>query len=268
MLEVHVAGYRVESHSPESARYTSRVVLVHGLWTGAWCWAHFGSFLAHRGWEVFAPDLRGRPGSRPARIGDVAFEDYVEDVATILSRIEKPGDAPPVLIGHDVGALVAFAAAAIRDCRAVVALAPPLPGTQTTEYRRQLGRTRGWIHRVVVPPATVDPEESLDRSRLQVDSARIARSLLRDEALAEPTAVPTLLVGGARDPFVSAMKLEHAASRAGCGFAARAAAHWGLAGAGFERQVDVVHRWVVRQVGAPLLRLSGYEDVDEDEEAD
>lgn len=261
MFEIRIGPYRAEAYSPENARYTSRVLLVHGLWTGAWCWQHFGSFLAHRGWEVIAPDLRGRLGSRQARLEDVTFEDYVTDLIELISF---ETDAPPVVIGHDLGGMIAVAASLRVPCRAVVALSPPFPSAHTPAYGKMLRHSVGWLRRAVGQPPASLAEPELDSSRLQPDSGRVIRGLLRGEPAIERCGAPILVVAGERDPYLDTARLEAQARTLGSAFATRDAGHWGLHGSGFERHVDLVHRWLVREIGSPLLKLTGFEDLDDE----
>ncbi|MEA2625077.1 MAG: hypothetical protein QOD06_1122 [Candidatus Binatota bacterium] len=259
MLEVRIGDFHGESHPPENARYNARLVLVHGLWTGAWLWRHFASFLAHRGWEVVAPDLRGRPQSRGARIARVTVSDYFADLTEILSADQSPA----VVIGHGVGGLLALEAAASLPVRAAVALAPPLPGTVTEEFRRALRRGGGVFRRPLPPPDTLTPDAAIDAAQLQPDSPRVARALLAGELSPRRPLVPAAIVAGVRDPWVDAGALEEWAARLGAAFLSRDAAHYGLAARGFERQVDAIHRWIVSVLGSDLLKLTGTEDLDE-----
>jgi pimeloyl-ACP methyl ester carboxylesterase len=262
MIEIHVGPYRAEAYSPENARYTSRILLLHGLWAGAWCWRFFASFLAHRGWEVIAPDLRGRPGSLAADLRRVDFEDYAADARELISLATDP--SPPVLVGHDLGGLIAIASAAGTRCRAVVALAPPLPSAHTDAYRELLRRSLGWFSPGVARAPTDAAEAGFDASRLQSDSGSVVRALLRGEIRLEPVKSPTLVVAASRDPFLDSRRLEAQARSLGSSFAERASGHWALEGEGFERDVDLVHRWLVQQLGSGLLKLTGYEDRDEE----
>ena len=261
MLEIRIGSYRAEAYSPESARYTSRLILVHGLWAGAWCWRHFGSFLAHRGWEAIAPDLRGRPGSRTAHVQDVKFEDYVSDLVEMIAR---ETDSPPIVIGHDLGGLVAIAASLHVTCRAVVALAPPFSSAHTAAYVEMLRRSLGWLRRGVAHPPDALDEADLDPARLQADSGHLVRSLLRNEPILEKAGAPSLILAGKRDPYLDASRLEAHAQRLGAAFATRDAGHWGLQNRNFESHVDLVHRWLVRELGSSLLKLTGYEDLEEE----
>ena len=50
---------------PSGAARGYPLVLLHGLWAGAWIFEDWLEPAAERGWDVWAPNLRGRAGSRP-----------------------------------------------------------------------------------------------------------------------------------------------------------------------------------------------------------
>jgi hypothetical protein len=35
------------------------LLLLHGFWTGSWIWQPLVTYLAHRGWESWAPSITG-----------------------------------------------------------------------------------------------------------------------------------------------------------------------------------------------------------------
>src|SRR4029453_18774510 len=94
---------------PETDKFTAPLVLVHGLWDRAAVWRRFAGYLAHRGWQCIALVRRGE-------VSDVAT--HVSDLRTAIAAV----DAPPVIVGHDFGALLALHCGDVA--RAVVALAP------------------------------------------------------------------------------------------------------------------------------------------------
>ena len=80
------------------------ILFVHGAYVGAWCWEeNFLDWFAERGFPSYAVSLRGHGGS-PGRgqLNDFGLADYAEDVARAAAQLP----APPVLIGHSMGALV------------------------------------------------------------------------------------------------------------------------------------------------------------------
>ena len=99
------------------------LLFVHGAFIGAWCWdEHFLPYFAARGHDAWAVDLRGH--GEQAVVSDFAsLDDYVADV---LLAIEQIG-APPVLIGHSMGAVVVQRAVRRAQVRALSLLAPVPP---------------------------------------------------------------------------------------------------------------------------------------------
>ena len=88
-------------------------VLLHGITANAMAWAPVAAALAG-GFEVIAPDLRGR--ARSAHLpGPYGLDRHADDVATLLDRFGADRDAgadATVLVGHSMGAFVAALAAA------------------------------------------------------------------------------------------------------------------------------------------------------------
>lgn len=84
------------------------VVLVHGAWHGAWCWAALQHALDDRGIPSLAVDLPGH-GASTLPLGDLHGDAL--HVGEVLDRI--PG--PVVLVGHSYGGAVITQAAADRD---------------------------------------------------------------------------------------------------------------------------------------------------------
>src|SRR5436309_3388174 len=134
-MEKRLATLRAAVSTPERSKFTAPLLLVHGLWSGSWMWQEVAGTLSQRGWEVWALDLRGRPGSRPVdTLGGVRLEDYVEDVVAAAQALW----APPVVCGHDLGALLALIAAAQVTPRALLLLAPVLPRAWVADGRPPL----------------------------------------------------------------------------------------------------------------------------------
>lgn len=109
----------------KSARKRSRAPLlfVHGAFIGAWCWdEHFLQYFADRGYDAWAVDLRGHADHEQTE--DLAsIDDYVADVLLAVEQLE----APPVLIGHSMGAIVVQRALRRAKARAMALLAPVPP---------------------------------------------------------------------------------------------------------------------------------------------
>src|SRR3954469_23230457 len=78
---------------------TPIVVLVHGAWHGAWCWAALQTELDSRGIPSLAIDLPGH-GASPAPLGDLSTDAAA--VSATLATITRP----VVLVGHSYGGAV------------------------------------------------------------------------------------------------------------------------------------------------------------------
>jgi len=241
---------------PEGPRYSAPLILLPGLWAGPPSWRGVASYLAHRGWECHALDLRPHADGIAARAADVVA--YVGRLST-----------PAALIGHDAGALVALAAAAHGAAAVVVLLAPLVPGS---------GGARSVALRPTALPALVlgrrvPPPTGHARRLLLSGLPAAARELVASELAAESPAavldiararvdpaplggVPGLVVSGADDPLLSPASAATFADEVGAVHHVLAGAgHWLLAGPVWQHTVGLVHRWIVQQLGEPLLDL-------------
>lgn len=100
---------------------TRTAIMVHGAFCGGWAFDAFRRPFEAAGYRVLAPSLKGHaPGET---VAGLSMADYAGQVADLVR--EQP--APPVLVGHSLGGLVAQMAAARADVAALVLLAPSPP---------------------------------------------------------------------------------------------------------------------------------------------
>ncbi len=118
-------GIHIETHQPERRSRKPPLLLVHGVLTGSWLWTEFAAYLAERGWEAHAMNLRGHFTSAPAELEDVRMADYADDVATAMRQLARPA----VLVTWGIGALAALMYAERNPSRVLglVLLAPSPP---------------------------------------------------------------------------------------------------------------------------------------------
>ena len=116
-------GIHVETHQPERRSRKPPLLLVHGALTGSWLWTDFAAFLAERGWEAHAMNLRGHFTSDVADLDETRMSDYADDVAVGMRHLARPG----VIIGWGIGALAALMYAQRRPVLGLVLLAPSPP---------------------------------------------------------------------------------------------------------------------------------------------
>jgi non-heme chloroperoxidase len=101
------------------------VVMIHGAFNGGWVFDAWRARFEEAGYKVLAPTLRYHDcGHKPPReLGTTSVLDYAGDLEKLIGTL----DAPPVLLGHSMGGLLAQMLAARIDVRALVLLAPSAP---------------------------------------------------------------------------------------------------------------------------------------------
>jgi pimeloyl-ACP methyl ester carboxylesterase len=78
-------------------------VLVHGAWSGGWCYARVADLLRERGHKVFTPTLTGQGERSHLLTGAVNLSTHITDVLGVL-RYERLSNV--VLAGHSYGGMV------------------------------------------------------------------------------------------------------------------------------------------------------------------
>ncbi len=239
---------------PESARYTTSLLCVPGVWAGPGIWRAFAGYLAHRGWESHLLDVR---------VLDAGVAERAAAVAAHAAALP----APPVLLGHDLGSLVVLAAAARARTAALVLLAPLVPGSAPARALALRPATflQLLLARPVPPPSGAAaaplcgelpaPLGSAVVASLAPESPRALREVVRPRTPPAAVAgVPALVVAGDRDPLLPPPAAAAFARTLGAEHRSLdAAGHWLLAGPAWQRGVGLVHRWIVQRLGEPLL---------------
>lgn len=110
---------------PAAADRRPPVLLVHGAYHGAWCWAYWIARLAADGREVAALDWRGHGGlPRPADFVQTGVKGFAEDVGAAIATFDRP----PVVAGHSLGGLLVPIAASTHETAGLVLVCPSPPG--------------------------------------------------------------------------------------------------------------------------------------------
>jgi len=236
----------VETLAGEGPRYTAPMVCLPALWAGPASWRSAGALLAHRGWHCHLVDIRGVPGGIAGR-------------GTAVGAYAATLGAPPVLVGHDAGALVALATAGRTPIAALVLVAPlHAPRAIRLGARGTLALVLG---RPVPPPVASDwldllaPDAAVVRAGLGPEDARAVREALSGRGASDAVpSVPTLVVAGTHDRLLPPSAASTVARALGAELASvDGGGHWLLAGAAWQATVRLVHRWLVQALGEPLL---------------
>src|SRR5450755_4556773 len=115
----------VRSHLPRAKSARPPLLFVHGGYCDAWCWEPFFlPWFAAQGFPSYALSLRGHGNSGGlASLFVAGLDDFVADVEHVAGQLA----APPLLIGHSMGAAVLERMLATRPVRAAALLAPVPP---------------------------------------------------------------------------------------------------------------------------------------------
>lgn len=196
------------------------VVMIHGAFAGPWAWDGFAGKFRAAGYKVHAPMLRHHDKQKPsASLGQTSLGDYAGDLEAFVKEL----DAPPIVIGHSMGGLLAQMLAARCPASALVLLAPSAP----------------WG----VPPSTLFEIASAQSMLLNVG---FWNSILKpDEHIAGRHSLDQL-AGSERGAVMARFVPES-------GRAVFEIMHWGL-DMGRASEVDV------RKVACPVLVIAGGED--------
>jgi pimeloyl-ACP methyl ester carboxylesterase len=142
---VDAGRIRFEVHACGDPASQDLALLLHGFPEHAISWRHQLPLLARLGYRVWAPNQRGYGRSvRPPLVRDYALDQLVADVGEL---IDASGARRVLLVGHDWGGAVAWAAALshVRTIDRLVVMNLPHPRKFTEALRvswRQ--RMRSW----------------------------------------------------------------------------------------------------------------------------
>ena len=214
------------------------LLMLHGLFGGAWYFEKYLRFFAALGWPAYALDVRGHHGSRPvADLGKVGIADFVADATEASSWIAARHEMQrPVVIGHSMGGLLAQKLAEADTVSAAVLLcsAPPrgIMLVTPTLLLKQVKHLPALLGSRALEGTPADHEElTFNRvpegeraalvARLVPESGRVGREISLGTTRVDARAVrcPVLCVSAADDRFVPA--------RVGARLAAKYhASHW------------------------------------------
>ncbi len=242
------------------------VVMVHGAFCGGWAFEKFREPFEAAGHQVLAPDLRGHAADAPSgAVVGVSMSDYARDIAALCAAQA----APPILVGHSMGGLVAAMAARRAPVRALVLLAPSAPwgvaGSSVEEAITAVGLySQGpfWAQ-AVSPDRGIMSRFSLDRmtraerqavtARLRPESGRALYETLNwwlDPFMTTSLSpgsgrAPCLVLGGERDVAHPPATVRQTASRMDATFIeAPGMSHWLLGEPGWREVADIALGWL------------------------
>ncbi|MBN2501091.1 MAG: alpha/beta fold hydrolase [Anaerolineales bacterium] len=91
-------------YTPKERKHETPILMLHGMWHGAWCWRYWQQLFAQWGWESIAFSLPGHansPVQRPLR--QCTLDYYLSFLVAEVERLPRK----PILFGHSMGGALA-----------------------------------------------------------------------------------------------------------------------------------------------------------------
>lgn len=240
------------------------VLLLHGFPQYLHCWRAQLPALADAGYHCVAVDLRGYGGSSaPA---DPSRYSQLHLTADLVELTLALGHDDAVLVGHDMGAHLAWAAAVLVPdrVRAVAALSVPLRARGTRPPLEAAAETLGaGFYQIGFQPADA-PERDLDghvdsflagifdglsgAPEHPVSSLVVPDGAAFSDLFPAPAALPHWLEQGDLDAYISTFRTT--------GFAG--AVNWYR---NIDRNWELMAAWAHETVRVPSLYLAGERDI-------
>jgi len=248
------------------------VVFIHGGFCGGWSFDHLRKPFEAAGHATLAPDLRGHEaGAAPQAVVGVSMGDYAADIVKLCESLP----APPILVGHSMGGLVAQMAAMRTPVAAMALLAPsPAWGGSASSveeaiaafglhflgpyWARSLPPDRSAMDAYCMPRMS-KAERDAAFARMVPESGRAIFETLNwwlDPFMTTGVnpmrlKAPALALVGQRDAIHPPRTVRMSARRIGAAFQELPGmSHWLLSEPGWETVADAILAWLAEQPGA------------------
>jgi pimeloyl-ACP methyl ester carboxylesterase len=263
-----IAGLSAEEYSPEQAKFRSPLLLVHGVWSGAWCWQSWGTHFSNLGWDAIAVDLRRRSTENPlGQLKGLGFSDCVQDLGDVIRSLSDP----PVVLAMNLGALMALKALEDRKLAALVLVSPAPPKNiagARSRAQQLLWLKYRWLiflHRpfqidekdfcaYFLTPLSANLQSTLSR-QIVPDASDVVREFLAPRLSVESRSLscPILVLAGGDDRITPAPTSARIASLLDAEFKEYPGqGHWLIEHDG-ENIVRDIHRWIIQKLGEKIL---------------
>lgn len=262
-----IAGLLTERYPPEKPKFKAPLVLVHGLWTGGWCWRTWATHFCNLGWDCWALNFRGRvEHASDKSLSQLGLIDCVDDLIKFISYFPSP----PVVIAHDVGALVALKTVKVKSVSALILAAPTVPKNVQVTRSRMLRFLRLKYLPLIFLGRPFRPDEK-DLSKILAPLPESMRARISSEMVPESQHMvselfscrvqidarrvecPTVILAGGQDAMIPPTSSRLFARWLGSEYREYPdQGHWIIELEG-EPLVREIHRWLVQKLGEDIL---------------
>ena len=267
-MERLIAGVPAEDYPPEQAKFRSPLLLVHGVWSGAWCWLRWATHFSNLGWESIAIDLRHRSAQNPmGNLDNLSFSDCVRDLVQVIRSFSTP----PVLLAMNLGALMALKASEQTNLSALILVSPLPPGNLAAArsrpqrllwlkyrllilLRRPLRIDAKDFRAYFLVPLSENLQSTLFRQTAPESSALVREFLVPGVSLeTRQLSCPMLTLSGSDDKIMPTETTRRMAEWLGGDFREYPGqGHWLIEHDG-ENIVRDIHRWIIQKLGEKIL---------------
>ena len=267
-MKAVIAGLSADHYPPEQKKFKSPLILVHGVWSGPWCWQSWATHFCNLGWDCAAVDLRRCGGENDiGNLPRLSFTDCVRDLGEVIRSFPNP----PVLVAMNLGALLALKALEESTLAALILVSPSPPSNLTVgrsrpqhllwlKYRlllflrRPIRIAEKDFRLYFLTPLSENVQNRLVRETVP-DSSALVREFLAPRIGFEPRSLtcPLLVLGGSDDKLTPVTNTSRMArSLAGEFKEYPGQGHWLIEHDG-ENVVRDIHRWIIRRLGERIL---------------
>ena len=259
---------RIDRYPPEKPKFKSAILLVHGLWTGSWCWQTWATHFCNLGWDCWAVNLHGRS---EAASFDTSTSGTWKLVAEELTHVTHSLLSPPIVLAHSSGALVALKAAEETAFSALVLASPlppqnaPIPRSRAVRLLRlkylplmYLGHSfrieEKDLRKNFLAPLAEKVQAEISR-KMVAESSQLVHEILKSRVVIEPRRIrcPDLVLAGSQDRLITPASSRQLAEWLGADFREYPdQGHWIIESNG-EPIVRDIHRWLVQRLGDEVL---------------
>ena len=244
------------------------VLMIHGAFCGPWSLDGLKEKFEQAGYPVRAPWLRFHDEKPPPpALGTTGLLDYAADLEQEIAAL----GAPPVLVGHSMGGLLAQMLAARVPVRALVLLAPSAPWGVPPSTLFEISAAQalhlnpGYWNQVLEPSRDVALAHSIDKlprdmrdsvfGQFTCESGRATFEIMNwgldmnraSEVEAEKVTCPLLLLTGSDDrinPPTTVMRVAALYGERATNEVLPGMGHWLIGEPGWEEMAARVLSWL------------------------